>query len=288
MNSTDIMRGRILISCPDQPGIVAKVSRILFDLSANITESAQYTTNPTDGMFFMRVAFHMPRHPEATTLLQDAFAQVIKQFQMQLTISLPDTRKRMAIFVSKEEHCLLELLWQQKMGTIAADIAMVISNHGDHEAMVTGMGIPFFHIPVTADLKAAAELQQLERLSGNADFIVLARYMQILSTQLVSAYPNRIINIHHSFLPAFVGARPYERAYERGVKIIGATAHYVTEALDQGPIIEQDVERIHHGYSVQAMKSIGRQIERTVLARAVAWHIEDRILMHENKTIVFS
>ncbi len=283
-----ITRGRILISCPDQPGIVARVSQALYELSANITESAQYTTNPSGGTFFMRVAFYLMEESDTLEALHRAFKPITEEFQMQIQIAMPDIRKKMAIFVSKEEHCLLELLWQQKMGTIAADIAMVISNHKDHEDTVKAMGVPYHYIPVTPETKYEAEQMQANLLQGNADFIVLARYMQILSPLLIEQFPNRIINIHHSFLPAFVGARPYERAYERGVKIIGATAHYITEELDAGPIIEQDVARIHHGYSVSDMKSIGRQIERTVLARAVRWHCDDRILLHENKTIVFN
>ena len=281
------LQGRILISCPDQPGIVAKVTQILYEQGANITESAQHTTNPIAGTFFMRIAFDVMRREGALSAISEALSPVAKEFSMQFHLSIPEKKKKMAIFVSKEEHCLLELLWQHKTGAIAADIAMVISNHQDHEETVRAMGYPFYYIPVDKNDKRKAEEQQLALVQGNVDFIVLARYMQILSPYLVSAFESRIINIHHSFLPAFVGARPYERAYERGVKIIGATAHYVTEELDAGPIIEQDVQRIHHGYSVADMKAMGRLIERTVLARAVTWHVEDRILVHENKTIIF-
>lgn len=287
LSSMDILHGRILISCPDQPGIVAKVSKILFEQGANITESAQHTTNPVAGTFFMRIAFDIGRQEDALSQIETALSPVASEFSMKFQVSMAENRKKMAIFVSKEEHCLLELLWQHQTGAIAADIVMVISNHPDHVDIVRSMGYPFYHIPVDKQNKQIAEQKQLELIQGQVDFIVLARYMQILSPYLVDAYENRIINIHHSFLPAFVGARPYERAYERGVKIIGATAHYVTAELDAGPIIEQDVQRIHHGYSVHDMKAMGRLIERTVLARAVALHVDDRILIHENKTIVF-
>ena len=278
----------MLISCPDRPGIVARVSNFLFEYGANITESAQHTTDPQGGMFFMRVAFDLPRTADSEAALCERFAPVAAAFSMRWRLSYPARKKRMAILVSREDHCLQELLWQHRTGTLKAEIPFVISNHPDHEASVSQFGIPYHHIPVDRQDRRRAEERQLELLREGADFAVLARYMQILSPLVVSAMPERIINIHHSFLPAFVGARPYERAYERGVKIIGATAHYVTEELDAGPIIEQDVQRIHHGHSVREMKSVGRQIERTVLARAVRWHIEDRILVHENKTIIFT
>jgi formyltetrahydrofolate deformylase len=196
-------------------------------------------------------------------------------------------RKRMAIFVSKEDHCLLELLWQWKSGALHADIDRVISNHPDMRETVEAFGIPYHHIPVTKETKEAAEEEQLAVLAQGVDLIVLARYMQILSPRFLRVYENRIINIHHSFLPAFVGAKPYEQAYRRGVKLIGATAHYVTEELDAGPIIEQDVLRVTHQEDVETLKQLGRQVERTVLARAVGWHLEDRVLVYQNKTIVF-
>ncbi|WP_245926188.1 formyltetrahydrofolate deformylase [Sulfoacidibacillus thermotolerans] len=282
------IHARILIACKDQPGIVAKISTTLFSLGANITESAQHTTNPLEGTFFMRIAFYIPRIESVKEVIQDAFAPLIKQFSMQFQLFLEEERKRFAIFVSREDHCLLELLWRQRSGEIQADISMIVSNHPNHEQIAQQMNVPYYYIPVTPEKKLQSERQQLQLLVGKVDFIVLARYMQILSPQMVEQFPRRMINIHHSFLPAFVGAKPYERAYERGVKIIGATAHYVTADLDAGPIIEQDVLRIDHGYSVKEMKAVGRQIERTVLARAVRWHVEDRILVHDNKTIVFT
>lgn len=242
-------------------------------------------------MFFMRLAFSLTGASdadEADAVVRDHFTPVAAEFSMSWQLSVPSRRKRMAIFVSREDHCLLELLWQQRTGMLQVEIPYIISNHPDHEDIVRNMGFPYVHIPVTRTEKDRAETAQLALLADRVDFIALARYMQILSPQFIASFAGRIINIHHSFLPAFVGARPYERAYERGVKIIGATAHYVTEDLDAGPIIEQDVMRIHHGYSVAEMKSAGRQVERTVLARAVRWHIDDRILVHDNRTIVFT
>jgi formyltetrahydrofolate deformylase len=280
-------RGRLLIVCPDQPGIVAAVSRFLFEQGANITQSDQYTTDPENGRFFMRVEFDLHdlegRHAE----LSRQFQEVAERFEMRWSLVEAKKRKRMAIFVSREDHCLLELLWQWNSGALHADVAMVISNHPDFRETVEAFDIPFYHIPVTKESKAEAEAEQLRLLRQDIDLVVLARYMQILSPRFLRDFPNRIINIHHSFLPAFVGAKPYEQAFRRGVKLIGATAHYVTEELDAGPIIEQGVQRVTHADDVEALKQIGRQIERTVLARAVSWHLEDRVLVHGNKTIVF-
>ncbi|MHB8620213.1 MAG: formyltetrahydrofolate deformylase, partial [Chloroflexota bacterium] len=195
--------------------------------------------------------------------------------------------KRLAIFVSRDEHCLLELLWRWRSGDLEARIAMVIGNHDGLSGAVAGWGIPFHHVPVSSATRVEAERRQQALLAGQADVVVLARYMQILSSSFIQTWANRVINIHHSFLPAFVGARPYDQAFERGVKLIGATAHYVTEDLDAGPIIEQDVERVAHRHSVEDLRRIGRYVERVVLARAVAWHVEDRVLVHGNKTVVF-
>jgi len=280
--------GRMLISCPDQPGIVAAVSDFLFRQGANIVHSDQHTTDPEGGAFFMRVEFHMPGMVERAPQLRRDFVDVARRFSMTWRITCAEQIKRMAIFVSKEDHCLLELLWQHKAGELPGEIAMVVSNHENLRESVEAQGIPFYHVPVTRDTKEAAESVQLHLLEGQADLVVLARYMQILSPNFIRHYPNRIINIHHSFLPAFVGAKPYLQAYQRGVKLIGATAHYVTEELDAGPIIEQDVQRVDHRCSVEDLKRIGRYIERIVLARAVKWHLEDRILVYENKTVVFS
>ncbi|MNI47357.1 Formyltetrahydrofolate deformylase [compost metagenome] len=216
------------------------------------------------------------------------FAVIADKFQMEWKLYPLKQKKKLAIFVSKEDHCLVELLWQWQAGDLDAEISMVISNHADMKEYVESFGIPYYHIPVTPETKKEAEQKQLEIVGDKVDLIVLARYMQIVSPALISPYRNRIINIHHSFLPAFVGGKPYAQAYERGVKIIGATAHYVTEELDGGPIIEQDVQRVSHRDNVNELKRIGRTIERVVLARAVKWHVEDRILVHQNKTVVFN
>jgi len=239
-------------------------------------------------MFFIRIEFDLNNLADRLPTLEEDFARIVDKFSMSYRISRADQKKRLAIFVSKEDHCLLELLWQWHAGDLDADIAMVVSNHPDMKELVESYGIPYHHIPVTADTKQEAERKQIEIVNGHADLIVLARYMQIVSPKFIEFYPNRIINIHHSFLPAFVGGKPYAQAYNRGVKIIGATAHYVTEELDGGPIIEQDVQRVSHRDNVEDLKRIGRHIERIVLARAVAWHVEDRILVHQNKTVVFN
>nr|WP_239565451.1 formyltetrahydrofolate deformylase [Brevibacillus fulvus] len=280
-------RGRMLIACPDQPGIVAAVSQFLFSQGANIVQSDQYTTDPETGNFFMRVEFDVVDLEERIEELRRRFATVANDFGMDWSIIEAKRRKRMAIFVSKEDHCLLELLWQWKSGQLHADIAMVISNHTDLQELVEPFQIPFYHVPVSKERKEQAEAEQLALTSGKVDVIVLARYMQILSPRFLQDYPQQIINIHHSFLPAFVGAKPYEQAYKRGVKLIGATAHYVTEELDAGPIIEQDVQRVTHQHDAEDLKQLGRQIERTVLARAVGWHLQDKVLVYQNKTIVF-
>ncbi|WP_025682406.1 formyltetrahydrofolate deformylase [Paenibacillus maysiensis] len=281
-------RARMLVSCPDGPGIVAAVSRFLYEHGANIVQSDQYTMDPSGGMFFMRVEFDLPNLSDTQPQLEQDFAAVAEQFRMEWTISAVSRKKKLAIFVSKEDHCLVELLWQWQAGDLDADISLVVSNHPDMKEYVESFGIPYHHIPVTADTKPEAERRQLEVIGEDIDVIILARYMQIISPKFIEHYRNRIINIHHSFLPAFVGGKPYAQAYNRGVKIIGATAHYVTEELDGGPIIEQDVQRVSHGDDVNELKRIGRTIERVVLARAVKWHAEDRILVHENKTVVFN
>ncbi|ANY67965.1 formyltetrahydrofolate deformylase [Paenibacillus algorifonticola] len=281
-------RARMLISCPDRSGIVAAVSHFLYEHGANIVQSDQYTMNPEGGMFFIRFEFDLADLDKELPVLVEDFARVADRFDMKWHTFRASRKKRLAIFVSKEDHCLMELLWQWKAGDLDADIAMVVSNHPDMREMVEGFGIPYHHIPVTADTKAEAERKQMEVVADKADIIVLARYMQIISPKFIEQFPNRIINIHHSFLPAFVGGKPYAQAYQRGVKIIGATAHYVTEELDGGPIIEQDVQRVSHRDNVDDLKRIGRTIERVVLARAVKWHIEDRIIVHHNKTVVFN
>lgn len=281
------VRARMLISCPDRAGIVAAVSQFLYEQGANIVQSDQYTMDPEGGMFFMRIEFDLQELEQRLPSLQEDFARVSDRFSMRWSIFRAVRRKRIAIFVSKEDHCLLELLWQWQAGDLDADISMVISNHNDMRGLVESFGIPYHHVPVTAETKLEAEARQRELTSGKVDLIVLARYMQIVSPKFIEQYHNRIINIHHSFLPAFVGGKPYQQAYDRGVKLIGATAHYVTEELDGGPIIEQDIQRVSHRDNVNELKRIGRHIERIVLARAVKWHVEDRLLVYQNKTVAF-
>ncbi|HEY3059201.1 MAG TPA: formyltetrahydrofolate deformylase [Chloroflexota bacterium] len=277
---------RLLISCPDRPGIVAAVSEFLFEHGANIIHSDQHSTERGEGTFFMRIEFSL-RGLDAS--LEHEFKVVAGRFGMDWRLSYASRPKRVAIFVSRQNHALLELLWQRAAGDLRADIVCVISNHTNNATLVHDAGIPFHHVPVSAELKPAAEADELRLLEQyGVDTIVLARYMQVLSNDFLARYPAAIINIHHSFLPAFVGANPYEAAYVRGVKLIGATAHYVSEELDAGPIIEQDVRRVDHRHAPDDLRRLGRYIERVVLARAVTWHVEDRVLLHGNKTIVFA
>lgn len=281
-------RARMLISCPDRPGIVAAVSQFLFAQGANIIQADQHSTDPAGGTFFMRVAFDLPGFAERRASLAEAFAPVAAGFGMRWHWAAERPRRRLAVFVSREGHCLLELLWRWRSGELPGEIACVVSNHPDLREAVEPLGVPFHHVPVTAATREAAEARQMEIVAGSgADMVVLARYMQILSPVFVDRHPGRIINIHHSFLPAFAGADPYRQAHERGVKIIGATAHYVTADLDAGPIIEQDVQRVTHRDDAASLRRVGRQIERLVLARAVSWHLEDRVLVHAGRTVVF-
>ncbi|HKG03693.1 MAG TPA: formyltetrahydrofolate deformylase [Conexibacter sp.] len=279
---------RLLISCSDRPGIVAAVSRFLFEHGANILDADQHSTDPAGGMFFMRMAFHLDGLDLGRAELEQAFAtEVAEPFAMEWSIAYASDRKRVAILVSREDHCLLDLLWRWRSRDLDADVGLVLSNHRAVEEDVGRFGVPFAHVPITPETKPQAEATMLEHLSGRFDLVVLARYMQILSGDFLAAVGAPIVNIHHSFLPAFAGADPYRRASERGVKIIGATAHYVTEDLDAGPIIEQDVVRVSHRDDVDALVRLGRDVERTVLARAVQRHLEDRVLVHENRTVVF-
>jgi formyltetrahydrofolate deformylase len=280
--------GRLLVSCTDRPGIVAALSSFLRDRGANILQSDQHTTDPDGGQFFMRLEFRLEGLEDAAEAIEREFAaQVGDSLGGDWRIEYAAQRKRVAILVSRYDHCLAELLWRRRRGELDAEIPLVVSNHADLEGEAERFGVPFRHIPVTRDTKAAAEAELLDTLGGQFDLIVLARYMQILSPSFLKAVRTPIINIHHSFLPAFAGADPYARAYERGVKIIGATAHYVTEELDAGPIIEQDVARVTHREGVDALVRGGADLERIVLLRAVRWHLEDRVLVHANRTIVF-
>ncbi len=278
---------RLVASCEDKPGIVASVSRFLFERGANIIHSDQHSSDPQAGRFFLRQEFYLNGLEHVLEEMSTAFQkEVAQRFKMRWTFSPAWLPKRTAILVSKYDHALMDLLWRAQRGELAMDVSMVISNHPDLGDAVRGFGVPFIHVPVEKDKKQVAEHKILELMEGRVDLVILARYMQILSDNFVQQYPHKIINIHHSFLPAFVGADPYRRAAERGVKLIGATAHYVTADLDQGPIIEQDVIRVSHRQKVQDLKVLGADIERQVLARAVKWHLEDRILVDGNKTIV--
>jgi formyltetrahydrofolate deformylase len=284
----DETTARLLITCPDRTGIVAAVSNFLYNHGANITALDQHATAQEGGTFFMRLEFQTPHLDLSRGLLEQAFAEAVaRRYQMDWRISYAAERKQVVLLVSKHDHALLELLARYRRGELACDVTMVISNHPDLHDVVEGYGLPYYHVPVTRETKPEAEARILDLINGKADLIVLARYMQILTADFVDRFPHRIINIHHSFLPAFVGADPYRQAHERGVKLIGATAHYVTEELDQGPIIEQGVQRVSHRLTVPELKELGRDVERTVLARAVKWHLEDRILVHEAKTVVF-
>jgi len=280
--------GRLLVSCPDQPGIIAAVSRFLYEHGANIIESDQYSTDPEGGAFFLRTVFHRAGLSAMHLDLERRFAaEVGMPFGMDWTFAAAGVPKRAAIMVSRYDHCLLDLLWRARREELDLDVGLVISNHADLAEEVRAFGVTYVHIPVTADTKQEAERRQLELLTGNFDLVVMARYMQILSGAFLAAVGVPVINIHHSFLPAFAGAGPYEQARERGVKLVGATAHYASEQLDAGPIIEQDVVRVTHRLSAAELERRGADVERTVLARAVQWHCEDRIVRDGGRTVVF-
>jgi formyltetrahydrofolate deformylase len=274
---------RLLVSCPDRPGIIAAISRLLLEAGANILSSAQYSSDPAGGTFFLRMEFTLP----AGEPIEERFAPIAERFDMTWRICDAARRKRVAVLVSRYDHCLVDLLYRWQRDELAADITLVASNHPDLRQTVEAAGVAYHHVPVEKGRKPEAEAQLVELLRGQCEIVVLARYMQILSGQFLRDVGYPVINIHHSFLPAFAGAGPYERAKERGVKLIGATAHYVTEDLDAGPIIEQDVIRIDHTDDVPALVSQGAEVERAVLARAVRWHCEDRVLWHGNTTVVF-
>lgn len=281
-------RARLLVKCPDKPGIVSVLSTFLFKYEANILESSQYSSDPENGTFFIRIEYNCENLPQKSLAMEKEFQDIADEFNMEFKFHYRNERQRTAIYVSKELHCLLELLWEWQNGDLDTDIAVVISNHEDARDIVESYGIPFYYLPANKDIRKEVEAQQIRLMEEyDVDLLILARYMQILTPEFVNHFDNRIINIHHSFLPAFIGANPYERAHKRGVKLIGATSHYVTNDLDEGPIIEQDVERVDHRDDAATLKKIGRQIERRVLAKAVKWHLENRIIVENNKTIVF-
>jgi formyltetrahydrofolate deformylase len=277
----------LLITCPDAKGIVAAIADFLHQHNANILHADQHQ-DAENNLFLMRVEWDLAGFNLDEASFNQAFAVIADKFSMQWQLKLSQHKARVAIMVSQYDHCLADLLHRHKSGELACEIPLVISNHRDTEKLVQFYGVDFHYIAVTKDNKAEAEAAQFKLFDEyNIDLIVLARYMQILSPDFVGRYPQRIINIHHSFLPAFIGARPYHRAFERGVKLIGATGHYVTEVLDEGPIIEQGIERISHRDQVEDLIQKGRDLERVVLSKAVRWHIENRILLYANKTVIF-
>jgi formyltetrahydrofolate deformylase len=279
---------RLLIGCADRPGIVAAVSRFLFEQGANIVSSHQYSSDPSGGRFLLRTEFFLDDQDEPRESFSARFDdEVAARFEMDWEIRWWGERRRIAIMVSRHDHCLVDLLWRSRRGELDAEVVAVVSNHADLAEETAAAGVPFHHIPVERGNKQAAEARALELLTGEADLLVLARYMQILSGEFLERVGMPTINIHHSFLPAFAGADPYRRARERGVKLIGATAHYVTEQLDDGPIIDQEVVRVDHQQSARDLERVGRDVERLVLARAVTLHLEDRVIIDGRRTVVF-
>jgi len=277
----------LLLSCPDRKGVVASISGFVFQHGGNILHADEHS-DVDSGTFLMRVEFDPAEFDVPLNDFAKHFSPIAIDFDMRWRLALSDHRQRMAILVSKYDHCLVDLLYRHQNGELACEIPCIVSKPPHHPPLADFFRIPFFLVPVEKDDKQAAERQVLSLLERHGvDFIVLARYMQILSDEFVSAYPRRIINIHHSFLPAFVGSKPYHQAFTRGVKLIGATSHYVTEVLDDGPIIEQDVVRVSHRDSVDDLIQKGRDLEKVVLSRAVRWHIESRVLLYGNKTVVF-
>ncbi|WP_413799836.1 formyltetrahydrofolate deformylase [Streptomyces iranensis] len=276
----------LTLSCPDKQGIVHAVSSFLFMTGCNIEDSQQFGDRDT-GLFFMRVAFRAVS-PVKVKDLRASFAAVGESFQMDWEIHRADEKMRILLMVSKFGHCLNDLLFRSRIGALPVEIAAVVSNHTDFQALVGSYGIPFHHIPVTKDTKREAEARLLDLVRAeHVELVVLARYMQVLSDDLCKELSGRIINIHHSFLPSFKGAKPYHQAHARGVKLIGATAHYVTADLDEGPIIEQEVERVGHGLTPDQLVAVGRDVECQALARAVKWHSERRVLLNGHRTVVF-
>lgn len=278
----------LLVCCPDRKGLVAALAQVLYGHGANILDADQHT-DPVAGQFFQRIRFDMTELHTDRRSLETAIAEVANRFSMSWHISDGTQRYRTAIFVSKYDHCLYDLLLRQRAGELSTEIPLIISNHPDLRPVAEQFEIPFHHLPITNETKPDQEREALALLAKERiDLVVLARYMQILSDDFLRAFEGQVINIHHSFLPAFMGSKPYHRAFQRGVKLIGATAHYATADLDEGPIIEQDVVRCSHRDAVEDLVRKGRDLEKVVLARAVRWHLDDRILVYDNKTVVFS
>jgi formyltetrahydrofolate deformylase len=277
----------LLVQCPDRRGLDAALADFIFQHNGNILHFEEHQVGEK-GFYLARVEWDLTGFQLDVKDFPQKFAPIAKKFAMSWRLALGSSQPRVAIFVSKYDHCLVDLLYRQRNGELASEIPLIISNHADAKRHADFYSIPYHVIPVTKENKPEAEQQELDLLRRNTiDLIVLARYMQVLSTDFIRHYPQQIINIHHSFLPAFVGAKPHHQAYERGVKLIGATAHYVTEVLDDGPIIEQGVARISHRDTLEDLVEKGRDMERVALSRAVRWHIENRILLYGNKTIIF-
>jgi formyltetrahydrofolate deformylase len=285
--STASPTATLLISCPDQKGLVAKIASFIYSNGGNIIHADQHT-DFTAGLFLTRLEWQLEGFNLPRELIAPAFNAIAQPLQANWQLHFSDDLPRIAIWVSRQDHCLYDLLWRQRAGELTAKIPLIISNHPHLQPIAEQFGIDYYHLPISAETKVAQESKQLDLLRHyNIDLVVLAKYMQILSPEFVSQFPN-VINIHHSFLPAFAGANPYHRAYERGVKIIGATAHYVTEDLDEGPIIEQDVARVSHRDQVEDLIRKGKDLERIVLARAVRLHLQNRVLVYGNRTVVFA
>lgn len=277
----------LLVSCPDQKGLVAKIANFIYANGGNIIHADQHT-DFNAGLFLTRIEWQLEGFNLPREMIAPAFSAIAKPLQAVWNLHFSDTVSRIAIWVTKQDHCLLDILWRQQAKEIRADIPLILSNHTELQAIAAQFGIDFIHTPITKENKIQQEARQLELLRENRiDLVILAKYMQILTGEFIDAFPN-IINIHHSFLPAFAGANPYQRAHERGVKIIGATAHYVTADLDQGPIIEQDVVRVSHRDTVADLIRKGKDLERIVLARAVRLHLQNRVLVYGNRTVVFA
>jgi formyltetrahydrofolate deformylase len=277
---------RLVVSCRDREGIIATLSEALRDVGANIITSDQFSSDPYGGMFSLRMEFYVPDPDERLAKLETRLVEIGAEFELDYKLVDAKRRKRVALFVSRYDHCLLDLLWRWRRGELDMDVIAVVSNHPDLQEEVARFGVPYHHIPVTKDTKAEAEQAEIDLLNGEVELVIMARYMQVLSADFLQRIGCPVINIHHSFLPAFAGAGPYQRAHDRGVKLIGATAHYATEDLDEGPIIEQDVVRVNHRHDAATLERIGADVERLVLARAVIWHLADRILLQGHRTIV--
>ena len=281
------MTAILLLSCPDRTGLVSRISHFIYERSGNIIDLDEHVDRD-ENIFFIRVSWDMEKFSIPQTAVEEAFLPLAREFGATWKINFTGEDMNIAIFVSREDHCLREILWRRQLGEFSINIPLIISNHNDLKPLADEYHIPFHVFPVTGENKPEQEKKELALLqSHSVDSIILARYMQILSPDFVNQYPDKIINIHHSFLPAFAGSHPYRQAYERGVKIIGATSHYVTEKLDDGPIIDQDIIRISHKDSIGDLTRKGRDLERRVLASAIYYHSRHRILVHKKKTIIF-